>query len=125
MSNDGPANWCDITTEDAQSLAEFYQLVMGWKIEPVDMGDYQDYVMMTADGQPVGGICHARGSNASMPAGWIQYFTVKDLSASLAQAVGNGGRRIGEIRHHGAAEYCVIQDPSGACCALYAPNDGS
>ncbi|MCB4436387.1 VOC family protein [Alteromonas sp. McT4-15] len=113
------ASWCDITTEDAESLVAFYELVMGWKKEPVDMGGYNDYVMMRNDGTPVGGICHKKGVNASLPGGWINYFTVESLSEALANAIKMGGEQVGDIRHHGSDSFCIIIDPSGAPFALY------
>lgn len=111
--------WCDITTEDADQLVRFYEAVMGWKKEAIDMGGYSDYVVMKPDGTPVGGICHKRGVNADYPSGWINYFTVDSLEVALAAAVENGGVQMGKIRHHGSDSFCVITDSSGAACALY------
>ena len=113
------SSWCDITAEDADSLVTFYETVMGWKKDPVDMGGYKDYVMLKPDGTPVGGICHKRGVNASLPGGWINYFTVDNLEDSLAAVKARGGKVVGDIRHHGNDSFCVIVDPSGAACALY------
>ena len=61
--------------------------ITGWKKEPIDMGGYNDYVMMKADGTPVGGICHKQGVNAQYPSGWINYFTVENLDAALKEGV--------------------------------------
>lgn len=112
--------WLDMTVEDADTTSQFYADVMGWRRETVDMGDYVDYVMLKPDGSPAGGICHRRGSNASLPAGWIPYFTVQKLSPALRQVVDKGGEQIGDVRTFGEAEYCLIKDPAGCYCALYA-----
>ncbi|WP_334018518.1 hypothetical protein [Alteromonas sp. S015] len=61
------SSWCDITVKNADELVSFYEVVMGWKKEPIDMGGYNDYVMMKADGTPVGGICHKRGGKCALP----------------------------------------------------------
>ncbi len=111
--------WCDITTENAAELVGFYEAVMGWTKEAIDMGGYSDYVVMKPDGTPVGGICHKQGVNADYPSGWINYFTVESLEIALAAVVENGGAQMGKIRHHGNDSFCVITDPSGAACALY------
>lgn len=113
------ASWCDITTENAEALVSFYENVMGWKKEAVDMGGYNDYVMSKPDGTPVGGICQKRGVNSAMPGGWINYFTVANLSVSLKEAEALGGQIVGDIKHHGKDSFCIIIDPSGAPCALY------
>ncbi|NMH58775.1 VOC family protein [Alteromonas ponticola] len=119
MSTETVSSWRDITVKDAESLVSFYEKVMGWTAEACSMGDYDDYIMKDSNDNVIGGICHARGSNASYPTGWIQYFTVPDLAASLNHAVANGGEQIGQVRSHGDAQFCVIKDPSGAYCALY------
>ncbi|MCW8108795.1 VOC family protein [Alteromonas ponticola] len=119
MSTDSSSSWCDITVEDAEALANFYKIVMGWSAEPYNMGDYDDYVMKDSKGNVVGGICHAKGANESYPTGWIQYFTVADLTKSLKEVLRSGGEQIGDVRSHGDAQFCVIKDPSGAYCALY------
>ena len=116
------SSWCDITTEHAENLVSFYESVMGWKKEPIDMGGYNDYVMMSSDGTPIGGICHKKGVNSDLPGGWINYFTVVDLTQSLANVQTKGGKQVGEIKHHGEDRFCTILDPSGAACALYEKN---
>ena len=113
------SSWCDITSENAESLVNFYETVMGWKKEPVDMGGYRDYVMLTPDGTPIGGICQKRGVNHDVPGGWINYFTVEDLQVSLDHVKSLGGKQVGDIRRHGSDCFCVVIDPSGAACALY------
>ncbi len=114
------ATWMDMTVQDPQNVRDFYQAVMGWTSEPIDMGGYDDYVMKSADGSAVGGICHAKGSNALMPGGWIPYFSVADLSAALKQVIALGGSVVGERRGAGSGEFCVVKDPEGSVCALYA-----
>lgn len=116
------ALWLDITVEDADTISQFYADVMGWRRETVEMGGYDDYVMIKPDGTPAGGICHRRGSNCSLPSGWIPYFTVAELASSINAVVEKGGEQVGEIRAFGDAEYCLIKDPGGNHCALYAPS---
>lgn len=50
--------WCDIMVENVDEFVSFYEVVMGWKKEFIDMGGYNDYVMMKVDGIFVGGICY-------------------------------------------------------------------
>ncbi|WP_414830552.1 VOC family protein [Alteromonas sp. H39] len=114
------AMWLDMTVDDADTVSEFYAAVMGWRRETVDMGNYVDFVMIKPDGSPAGGICHRRGPNAALPSGWIPYFTVAELASSINAVVAKGGEQVGEIRTFGDAEYCLIKDPGGNHCALYA-----
>ena len=56
------------------------------------MGGYADYCMnRSGDGQTVAGICHARGSNAQLPAQWLIYINVLDLNLSIEQCQRCGG----------------------------------
>ena len=114
--------WCDLTTEKADTLADYYVEVMGWKKEAIDMGDYNDYVMMKADGTPAGGICHKKGCNENMPNGWIPYFTVSHLDTALQKSQRLGGTLIGKIRQFGDDRVCIVTDPAGVSCGLFEKN---
>jgi len=109
----------DLTVVDADRVKDFYQAVAGWTASSVDMGGYSDYCMNREDGQTVAGICHARGANVKLPAQWLIYIQVADLSASLRACRTGGGKRLSPIRKHGPARFAVIQDPAGAFAVLY------
>ena len=118
----GKIGWIDLTVDDADSVRDFYAEVVGLGIENVSMGDYNDYAMtMPASGEPVCGICHSRGANADIPAGWLVYFVVADVEASAAACSAKGGKIVVEPRGLAGGRFCVIEDPSGATAALYQP----
>lgn len=116
----GTVAWRDLTVPDAGPIRDFYSRVVGWTAEPVDMGGYADFNMkMPGAAQPAAGICHARGSNAALPAQWLMYIVVEDLKHSLAEVAALGGSVVSAPRSAGGGEFCVIRDPAGAVCALY------
>lgn len=118
----GSIAWIDLTVEAAESARTFYEDVIGWRSEPVEMGAYDDYNMMPpGGGAPVAGVCHARGSSADLPARWLPYFVVEDLERSMSACTDRGGRVVVEPRGISGGRYCVIEDPAGACCAMYQP----
>lgn len=118
----GTIGWIDMTVDDATATRDFYQKVVGWKAEDTDMGDYCDYTMMSPeDGEAIAGICHARGSNASLKGGWLIYIIVENVDASAKIVVDNGGSLLVEPRGLSGGRFCVIQDPTGATAALYQP----
>lgn len=126
MSDDetvfGSLGWADMTLPEARPVAEFYAAVVGWTIEGVDMGGYEDYMMQAADGSSATGICYSRGPNADMPPGWIIYLLVPDLEASLAACREHGGEVLGGVRGgEQSGRFACIRDPAGAVCALYQP----
>ena len=123
MSNNiGKVGWIDMTVDDAGGLRDFYQTVVGWNVEDTSMGEYSDYTMISPDDNAaIAGICHARGTNAELPGGWLIYITVADVAASAAACIANGGQLVVEPRGLAGGQFCVIKDPSGATAALYQP----
>jgi predicted enzyme related to lactoylglutathione lyase len=117
----GKIGWIDMTVEDAPGVRDFYKAVVGWGSEDVSMGDYADYSMTTPDGQAVSGICHARGSNAELPPGWLIYITVKDVDDSAAVCIAHGGEVLVAPTGLAGGRFCVIRDPAGSVAALYQP----
>lgn len=116
----GTIAWIDLTVGDAPNLRDFYAAVTGWSPEPLDMDDYDDFVMNAADGSPAAGICHARGVNEGLPPVWLVYIAVDDLDQALIRVEMCGGKVIVPPRE-AFTRYAVIQDPAGAMCALYVP----
>jgi predicted enzyme related to lactoylglutathione lyase len=117
----GTIAWHDLTVPNAEKVRDFYQAVVGWKPEPVEMGDYSDFSMIAPNGEGVAGVCHARGANADLPAQWLMYVIVEDVDASAKKCVELGGKVITGPRSLGSARFAVIQDPAGAVCAIYQP----
>lgn len=110
----GAIGWVDLTVEDAPALRDFYAEVVGWTSNACPMGDYSDFVMQAPAGEGVAGVCHKRGSNSEMPTGWIVYFVVADLAASLATLRERGGEVVSE-----RGEFAVVRDPQGHVFSLY------
>ena len=82
----GTIVWTDLTVANAEQVRDFYSQVVGWEPSPVDMGEYSDFGMNAPDtGNPVAGVCHARGPNANLPPQWLIYVTVKSLDQSIAR----------------------------------------
>lgn len=124
MSNEsenlGTIAWLDLTVPNADQVRDFYVSVAGWKPEPVAMGDYNDYNMLSPEGTPVAGVCHARGVNLGLPAQWMIYIMVADLDTSVTSCRNLGGKIIREPTKMGPmGRYAVISDPAGAVAALF------
>jgi predicted enzyme related to lactoylglutathione lyase len=118
----GSIGWIDMSTADASGVRDFYKAVVGWETDDVDMGGYADYVMKEpASGEGVAGVCHAKGSNADLPPGWLIYIIVADVDASAAACTKHGGKVLVEPRGLAGGRFCVIEDPGGSVAALYQP----
>ena len=119
-SDVGKIGWFDLTVDDAGRVRDFYQQVVGWKSEGVDMGGYQDYCMLPEEGGPVAGVCHARGTNEGLPPQWLLYITVANLEASLTSCCALGGEVVRGARGLGGqGRFAIVRDPAGAVCALF------
>lgn len=119
----GCISWVDLTVSDAPNIRDFYQRVIGWSVEDVAMEDagdsYADYNLLTEDGHAAAGLCHARGENSGLPATWLLYLPVGDLTESLRRVEEEGGTTLKTTQgSDGVHTTAVIRDPVGACFAL-------
>ena len=119
----GSIRWLDLTVSDASTTKDFYQQVVGWSVESVEMDDngvrYVDYNMLGEDGTPVSGICHARGVNLGLPPVWLIYLPVGDFIESLSRVEEEGGKVVHAMQgKDGEYVYATVQDPVGAHLAL-------
>ncbi len=115
----GRVEWLDLTVDDASRVRDFYKSVVGWNSEDVDMGSYADFAMtLPGSNTTVAGVCHARGSNANLPPQWLVYVRVESVEDSAAACEKQGGKIVDGPRRMAGSNFCVIQDPAGACMAL-------
>lgn len=117
----GSIGWVDLTVPDAPRLRDFYQNVAGWSSQPVTMGGYDDFSMLSQSGEAVAGVCHARGANAKLPPVWMIYIVVENLDLALQKCLELGGKVVTPVRMAGGSRYAVIQDPAEAFVALWEP----
>ena len=118
-SQPGTIGWQDLTVGNAEQVRDFYSEVVGWQSEPLNMGDYDDYVMLAPGGEAgTAGVCHARGVNANIPPQWLIYINVEDLEASIESVKKLGGEIVDGPRELGDGRFAVIRDPAGAVCGL-------
>lgn len=131
----GDMAWMDLSVANAEPVKRFYQQVLGWQSEPVNMSDdgqaYVDFAMSAQGTETsseksanlfVTGICHSKGGNADMPAVWLPYFLVENIEDAMVTVKAEGGELVTNIKTVGHDSYVVIKDPSGAQCALYQKN---
>jgi uncharacterized protein len=116
----GRAMWLDLTVENATELRDFYAAVIGWSYAGLQVEDHEDFVMGTASGESIAGVCHRLGPNAGIPPVWVPYFVVADLAASLAEAKRRGATEIAGDLETG---YVLLRDPAGAVFALSVPQN--
>ncbi len=119
----GRISGLDLTVSDASAARDFYQQVVDWSAQDVEMEDangrYVDYSLFAGDGAPAARVCHSRGANVGLPPIWMISLPVGDLAESLRRAREGGGEITKATRGpDGKFAYAVVQDPVGACVAL-------
>ena len=118
-TNIGKIEWLDLTVEEASRAKDFYCSVVGWSSSEQDMGSYSDYnVNLPGTTNTVAGICHARGASANLPAQWLMYVRVEDVSQSIERCKKLGGKVVDGPKRLGNQRFCVIEDPAGAVLGL-------
>ena len=117
----GSIGWVDLTVQDADKTVQFYKDVVGWDIEKMDMGGYNDYILkIKGTNIPVAGICNAKGVNKDIPPVWLNYFTVKDINKSIEKCKASGGSIVLPTKLMGNyGKVCIIKDNNGVISALF------
>lgn len=114
----GQIVWRDLTVPNATEVKDFYTRVVGWKADEHPMEGYSDYNISDGSGEVIAGVCHARGSNASVPAQWLMYVQVASVQEAAERCLEAGGTVVDGPRKMGDQDFCVIKDPAGAVLAL-------
>ena len=116
MSNPSPIVHIELSTEDRQRSAKFYENVFGWSaIHHDDM----NYTTFSTGQENMGGGYNPVTENN--PAGTVTvYVGSNDIDADLAKIEANGGQALmpkTEIPNTGW--FAFFKDPSGNTMALY------
>jgi len=113
----GKIGWNELITSDPGAAIAYYQTMFGWETEPFDGGE-TPYTMFKLDGVPFGGVMAKPVPD--MPSHWLNYVSVTDLDAALAQSISLGGETLfGPMPIPTVGRIAVIKDPQGAAIGLH------
>ena len=100
-----------------ETAIQFYQTLVAYEIEMVDVGNDKDYHLLVRDGQPRAGVVQIPWDDVNP--NWIPYIAVEDVATVAARVEALGGSLLiapdPEIREGNTA---IIADPSGAVFAI-------
>jgi len=116
----GHVTWHELTTDDVEGAMAFYTDMFGFhKTESMDMGPMGTYQMFGPEGKGTFGGMMKRAPGMP-PNAWLYYFSVPDLTVSIAKATELGGKLImGPQEVPGGDHIAVLMDPQGAAFALH------
>lgn len=114
--------WFELVSRDPKKAQAFYGETLGWKVEPMSMGDFT-YEMIKLQSGPIGG--YAPPKTDRTPSHWISYVSVPDVDATAKAAVAAGGTivdapfdvptvgRMARIADPQGAELCLFRSAQG------------
>lgn len=108
--------WHELITTDVKAARKFYTDVVGWTAQDAGVPG-QDYTVLNARGQGVGGmfrISEEMASHGARPA-WMGYIAVDDVDAMAAKVKREGGKMHREpFEIPGVIRLGLAADPQGA-----------
>jgi predicted enzyme related to lactoylglutathione lyase len=112
--------WNELHTIDAEKAVRFYEKVVGYTHESMDMGPGGTYHIVSSGGNGRGGI------TSHLPEGtaphWLPYVVSDDVDATAARAKRAGGSvHFGPEDIPGIGRFAVLRDPTGAVLAVMKP----
>ncbi|WP_173934605.1 VOC family protein [Chelativorans sp. Marseille-P2723] len=114
--------WYELGTSDLDGAADFYQKVLGWRVEDSGMEGF-DYRLAKAEDDMVAGMMSNISQVENPPPNWLIYFAVDDCDKSADEVKDAGGKILKEpddIPNTG--RYAVVADPQGAVFGILQPD---
>jgi hypothetical protein len=109
--------WNELTVRDPDAVLPFYTDLFGWTVVKHEQPFV--YRELQLDGKSIGG-CMQMDDNfpPGLPTHWLAYFAVADCNATAERAKSLGGTVHVEPMDTPVGQMAVIQEPSGAVCAV-------
>jgi predicted enzyme related to lactoylglutathione lyase len=112
--------WFELVSSEAKKAQDFYGDVLGWKVAPFPMGDYNYEMILNGDSldRMIGGYAEPKSSRERPR--WIAYCSVEDVDAAAKAAAANGGKVL-EAPYDApdVGRIARIADPQGAEIGLF------
>ncbi len=110
----GSLVWNELLTDDTATARAFYEQVLGWRAEVIDMPT-GPYTSFKVDGHDVAGMMAIRRDWGPVPPHWAVYLAVESCDRVVADAAKLGGAA--EVPPTDIAEvgrFALLRDPQGA-----------
>jgi hypothetical protein len=119
VNEPGSLVWTELISNDLDASSRFYTALLGWGIEPMEMGpDQPPYSVYTVAGEGIAGGMHP--PMEGMPSFWGIYFATGDCDATVAKAESLGATVIAAPMDLPVGRMAALQDPTGAMFSVIA-----
>jgi predicted enzyme related to lactoylglutathione lyase len=109
--------WNELWTVDAKAAVAFYEQVLGYAHEEMNMGEHGTYYVLKSQGRARGGVFQS--PNERTPSIWMPYVHVVDCDATAARAERQGATIfMPPIDVAGVGRFGAMFDPQGAAVAF-------
>ena len=112
--------WVELATTDPAAGKRFYQELLGWNTNDLEMGITYTLADI-GDGKYVAGMMELPPPAKAMgaPPRWMGYVAVADIPAAIAKATSLGGKVVHGPMQMGPGSQAVLQDPAGGVFSIW------
>lgn len=119
LDEPGSLCWTELMTRDPAAAGAFYQDLIGWSSEAVDMGAMGTYTLFKRSGENAAGMMRTPDDMPQIPAHWLSYFQVEDIRKTTDRAASLGGKIfVPPTPIPNVGTFAVVADPQGATFGL-------
>ncbi|MBI5256163.1 MAG: VOC family protein [Burkholderiales bacterium] len=116
--------WAELWTPNVRRAIAFYEQLVGYQHETLDMGAQGPYTLLSRGGQQRAGLMACPDANT--PPMWLPYVAVADAEATEARVAALGGRSLMPLTEvPNVGRMGMLVDPQGASIAFMQLNPTS
>jgi predicted enzyme related to lactoylglutathione lyase len=120
----GKLVWADLFTTDPDGATKFYSGLLGWTASTIEQKG-KSYVIFSNDGTPVAGLVPRSVKGSGHPSRWIGFYSVADMTTTLADVADNGGTVRAPSRNFPDRGYqAIVSDKDGVPIGLLQSTSG-
>jgi len=111
--------WQELMTTDVDQATEFYNKLLGWDYNVMDMGGV-DYTLIKNSDNEIGGMMALPPDMQHVPPHWNTYFTVTDIDETISVIKDYGGSvMMGPQNIPETGQFAVCTAPDGTVFCLF------
>ena len=115
----GCMGWNELQTRDSEAAGDFYSVLFGWEIEPIEQDGMLVYTTIKNSGSQNGGFMPMSEQHGDAPSFWLPYFTVSSSDEAVEKTRELGGAQLAGPMDLPAGRIAVLGDPQGAAFAVF------